>query len=282
MKADKAAIRANQSVHDAMADGEYASLAPHLCHSSIRALYRDVVGFAYVVASRASRPLRVLDLGAGDGSATISFLERGCHVLAVDISSRQLDQLRDRCRQFDGLLETRKADMSEVLKEEGKFDVIVMNSVLHHIPDYMAVLELVARSLSDDGVFMSFQDPKWKSSISFRDALLSNVAYVCWRLGRGDVVAGIWRRMRRMVGIYNADSEHDNSEYHAVRDGVNQNAICDLFSNRGMRCELIEYCSFHSSVLQPLGETLSVHNTFAIVAGKGLSRFENRDYEGGP
>lgn len=108
----------------------------------------------------------------------------------------------------------------------------------------------------------------WKPSISRRDALLSWAAYSAWRLGQGDLLGGIGRRIRRMLGFYSAESLHDNTEYHAVRDGVNQNAIRAVLAAEGLECEILEYCSFHSDTLQPLGEKLGVKNTFGLLATK--------------
>lgn len=270
MKNDIAAVVANQSVHDAMVEGEYASLAPHLFHETVRGLYTQLVDYVYsLVSSSKSSPL-VLDLGAGDGTATIPFLEKGARVLAVDISEKQLSQLREKCKQYGSLLNARRDEMLNVLKEGGKFDVIVMNSVLHHIPDYLEVVNLAMRSLSENGVFMSFQDPMWSSSISIRDTILTNATFFAWRVRRDDVLGGMWRRFKRLIGIYSATSKYDNTEYHGVRDGVNQIAIRELFVNVGFECRVIEYCSFQSGEFQLLGERLRVKNTFAIVAGRAI------------
>ena len=76
------------------------------------------------------------------------------------------------------------------------------------------------------------------------------------------------------MGFYFEDSLHDNSEYHAVRNGVDQMAIHDLFVNEGMDCVVIEYCSLHSNWMQPFGEKLRIKNTFAIVAGHKLPTYD--------
>jgi len=46
-----------------------------------------------------------------------------------------------------------------------------------------------------------------------------------------------------MLGIYSTDSVYDNTEYHAVRNGVNQNEIMRTLRNKGFDCTLKEYCS---------------------------------------
>lgn len=269
------ATRANRMVYDMMQKGEYAVGAPHLSHASIRHLYEKLVLRVFESASGQKKCPYILDLGAGDGTATLPFLQLGARVLAVDISERQMEQLRTKCAEFDDRLETRCEDMKKVLDNASRFDIVVMNSVLHHIPDYMSLIKRVSHILADDGVFMSFQDPMWKKTISKRDAIVSNFAYFVWRMGRGDILGGAWRRFRRALNIYSAESPHDNTEYHAVRNGVDQLGICKFFEQHGFVCKVIEYCSFHSAMLQPFGERLGVKNTFAIVAGRDASLFDS-------
>lgn len=270
MKLNEQASSANRAVYNLMEHGEYASSAPHLKHDSIRHLYEHLVSRIFKLATRGKTDPRVLDLGAGDGLATLPFLRLGARVVAVDISEAQLGQLKTRCAGYGDRLRIRCEDMVNVLEEGQRFDIVVMNSVLHHIPDYMAIIERAAQALTADGVFLSFQDPMLRASISTKDGFLSSVAYLCWRVTRGDVIGGAWRHFRRRLGFFSEESPYDNAEYHAVRDGVDQSAIDALFRRAGLDCQVIEYCSFHSGLLQPFGEKLGVRNTFAIVAGRKL------------
>lgn len=262
--------KANREYYDSLADGVYSSTAPHLRHDSIRRLYDAMVRKAFDIGKGQSegRACKVLDIGAGDGVATASFLKLGAEVLAVDVSERQLQQLRASCDGLPGRLTIRCADIDAVLKEDIRFDVIVANSLLHHIPDYMDLVRRCILHLSDHGVFFSFQDPMWHASMSRRDAASSWIAYTLWRFGQGDVLAGIGRRLRRMAGVYSPDSLYDNVEYHVVRDGVDQRSIAELLAVAGFTCEVVEYCSFHSVLFQPFGERMNVKNSFGILACK--------------
>lgn len=259
----------NKDTYNTLADGAYINTAPHLRHKAILDLYEGLLQTAYNATRHENGELpSVLDLGAGEGTVTRPLLELGARVLAVDISEKQLDQLRIKCRGFEGHLEIRCADLVTVLEEDRQFDIVVANSLLHHIPDYIDLIRRVSARLSENGVFLCFQDPMWKPSISSRDAMLSWVAYTAWRFRQGDLLGGTWRRIRRAFGVYSVESLYDNTEYHAVRDGVNQNAIRAVLDEKGFECELFEYCSFHSDTWQPLGEKLGVKNTFGLLATK--------------
>jgi SAM-dependent methyltransferase len=257
----------NKDAYNKLTWGAYIHTAPHLRHKSIRNIYANMVQAAFDKTARNNRVLpTVLDLGAGEGSVTRTFLELGATVLAVDISEKQLDQLKVNCAGLPGKLELRCADLYSVLNEGGHYDIVVANSLLHHIPDYIDLVRRASTLVSESGVFFCFQDPMWKPMITRRDAILSWIAYTAWRLGQGDLVGGIWRRARRTMGFYLADSLHDNTEFHAVREGVNQQKICECLRDTGFKCEIVEYCSFHSDTWQPLGEKLNVKNTFGLLA----------------
>jgi SAM-dependent methyltransferase len=266
MKEKSKAVQANRRAYDELALGHYTRHAPHLRHATIQALYSSLLTTAFSTVKKQCP--KVLDLGAGEGSFTLPFLQLGAEVVAVDISERQLQLLSEKCAPFSRHLVLRCEDVAVVLSKgiQDTYDIVVANSLLHHIPDYMQIVDRAAHALREGGCFICFQDPMWKPSMRWSDRLLSSIAYDWWRLGQGDVLRGTGRRLRRMFGHYSSASVHDNVEYHAVRQGVDQHAIVRLLSARGFRCRLMEYCSFHSDRLQRLGERLGVHNTFGILA----------------
>lgn len=57
-----------------------------------------------------------------------------------------------------------------------------------------------------------------------------------------------------MYGYYSAVSLHHNNKYHAMRDGVNQEAIYVVLAGEGFECEVLMYCSFPMMLGKPLGE----------------------------
>ena len=251
--------------------GEYALAAPHLQHKSIGSLYSALLRRAVSIARRSALEecVSVLDLGAGDGVATRPMLELGAEVTAVDISDQQLRQLQKHCESFGNRLQIRCEDVGVVLGEGLRYDVVVANSFLHHVPDYLSLIRRAADCLAEGGVLLTFQDPVWKPAMSRRDAIISALAYDLWRLTRPDVLGGIWRRLRRLAGFYSEHSVHDMTEFHAIREGVDQAAIRNLLEQQGFTCEVIEYCSCHGSAFQRLGDRLGVRNTFALLAVKG-------------
>lgn len=263
----KLASIANLTVYDAAQARRYIDGAPHVKHRSLRFFYAGLVLKVFEHAQRFTDSPRVLDLGAGEGSVTLPFLELGAHVTAVDISSDQLEMLRRRCEDHADRLTVICEDVQTALKNaSGTHDIVVANSFLHHIPDYIALIKDATALLTPNGQFFSFQDPLRYDSVGRSTRIFGDVAYLSWRVFKGDVIGGIGRRLRRRRGVYLEDSAADHAEYHVVRGGVDQLAIKTLLEDQGFECEIITYFSTQSRLFQLLGRRLGIKNTFAVLA----------------
>lgn len=261
------AALANRVAYDRENAKAYVDGAPHIKHASLRRLYGQLLVRVLDDAQKHRKQVRVLDLGAGEGTVTLPFLELGASVTAVDLSEAQLEALQQRCGAHGDRLEVICDDVAAVLRRlEGNFDVIVVNSFLHHIPDYLGLIDDAIPLLTDHGQFFSFQDPLLYRSIHPVANGFAKGTYYFWRLSRGDVIGGLKRYLRRKRGIFDPECRSDNAEYHVVRDGVDQDGIAELFRSRGFSCDIVRYFSTQSSIWQPVGEALGVENTFAVVA----------------
>lgn len=263
------AALANASAYDTDAAREYVDGAPHLKHVALKALYGSLVVRVFDCARRHTSVPKVLDLGAGEGSVTLPFLQLGAEVVAVDISASQLDALKRRCSHFGGRLQVRCENFSDTLRSTSlKYDIVVVNSALHHVPDYLGMIREAAALLAPHGQFFFFQDPLRYDTVGKFQRLFSQLAYLSWRVFKGDMIGAVQRQLRRNRGIYLEDSVRDNAEYHVTRNGVDQNAIGRLLEEQDMNCEIVTYFSTQGRFAQALGTALGIKNTFAVVAQK--------------
>ena len=236
-------------------------------------MFARLVAEVYERATHASATPRVLDLGAGEGSATLPFLALGARVTAVDLSPSQLAKLADRCGAHAERLSIRCQDAESVLQESAaQFDVVVANSFLHHVPDYIALVRKAAAALGHGGQFFSFQDPLRYDTMPRSHLLFSRLAYASWRIWRQDAFGGLMRHMRRKHGVFREDSPHDNAEYHVMRNGVDHDAIRAALLALECDCEVDVYFSTQSRWLQPVGALLGIGNTFSIRAQRRETR----------
>jgi 2-polyprenyl-3-methyl-5-hydroxy-6-metoxy-1,4-benzoquinol methylase len=260
---------ANSSFFNATATSKYIDGAPHIKHIALRELFNKLIGDIFSRAKMHTQTPLILDLGAGEGSATLPFLKLGAHVVAVDLSNSQLDMLKKRCVHFSNQIEVRCENIRDTLTNNArKYDIIVANSFLHHVPDYMEMITNATSLLSARGQFFSFQDPLRYDTLSKTTNMYSKMSYSIWRICQGDVLGGISRRLRRSRGIFREDCVHDNTDYHVVRHGVDQNAIFSLFGQLGFECKIFDYFSTQISFFQILGTALGMKNSFSIVAHK--------------
>ncbi|HJP60777.1 MAG TPA: class I SAM-dependent methyltransferase [Gemmatimonadaceae bacterium] len=264
------ATGANIAIYDSLASESYIDEAPHLKHASLRRRYRDLTTEVLARLTTPVEEIHVLDLGAGECTVTLDFLERGAAVTAVDSSDRQLGHLRQRAARFGDQLAIRCGDAFDVLESEkvaaSRFDLVICNSFLHHIPDYASLVGKAIELLTGDGIFFSFQDPLRFSSLGRPVRIFAGVAYASWRIMKPDALRGLGRRARRTVGIYRDDCPQDNAEYHVVRDGVNHEQLANVLRNSGMRVQVERYFSTQSPFWQRLGERFGIANTFALIA----------------
>ena len=99
-----------------------------------------------LAALREVQPRRILDIGCGLGEfAARTARELAAGVVAVDISPRMVEVARARG------VEASVADAQALPIEDGEFDAVVANWVLHHVPDFDRGVAEIERVLTDRG-----------------------------------------------------------------------------------------------------------------------------------
>jgi trans-aconitate 2-methyltransferase len=100
---------------------------------------------------------RVLDIGCGTGRDTAALLDLlpNGRVVAVDGSTRMLDQLRTRLAGHLDRVEIVHTDITRPLPVEGRVDVAISVATFHWIPDHAALFGDVARVLRPGARFVA-------------------------------------------------------------------------------------------------------------------------------
>lgn len=146
-----AAIAHNVRAYDALA-ATYDAAHPEIFNPVEQARLAQAVRDALAACAMAASPPRVLDVGAGTGNLTAHFLAAGAHVTSADVSAECLRVTRERF-QATGRHETQRIDGRSLrVFADGTFDVVACYSVLHHVPDYLALVEEMARVTRPGGV----------------------------------------------------------------------------------------------------------------------------------
>jgi SAM-dependent methyltransferase len=243
---------------------DYRKGSPHLSDLALHERLVEVLRQTVKKIADKGLPLRVLEVGAGHGGFTEPALALGCEVTAVDLSGAAAEELRRRFGMNPKLEVIYDPDGS--LQGVGEdYTLLMLVSVLHHIPDYMAFLREASQRIAPGGALLTLQDPMWYSR--HRAAhLAERASYFTWRLGQGNLTRGLQTRLRRVRGTLDETNLSDMVEYHVVRDGVDEERIRSFARGAFTEFELIPYWSSQLGVAQRLGERSGLHSSFGAVA----------------
>ena len=102
-----------------------------------------------------------LEIGAGTGYFSLNLLQLGAirRLVATDISSGMLAQLRDTAAHLGLAVETRAVDAERLPFEDGTFDLVFGHAVLHHLPDLTGALSEFRRVLRAGGTLAFCGEP---------------------------------------------------------------------------------------------------------------------------
>jgi SAM-dependent methyltransferase len=253
-------------------EGHDYATSPHIRHAALRKRLESKIFDAVQEVLARRQSCAVLEVGAGHGGFTETVLRAGGAPTVTEMSASSFGFLK---RKFSGIPEVHviyDSDGTAVLHGDAQFDVILLISVIHHIPDYVGVVSaLCDRVLRPGGIVLTFQDPLWYPRQSKLGRSLSWGSYFAWRITQGQLRRGLKTRWRRFRHVYDESEPSDMVEYHVVRQGVDERALLDVFRARFAAVELNTYFSTALPVLQAIGGALFPRNSFGIMA---------RDYTG--
>ena len=259
-----AVVAAQNSSHTEGHD--YDKGSPHLRHDKLREMTEGRLATLVAASIARSGSCRVLEVGAGHGTFTRCLLDAGAVVSVTETSSASADHLR---RQFadPGRVEVQFDETGEaILESDKRWDLAVMTSVIHHIPDYLTFLDRLAGLVVDDGAIFAVQDPLYYPRMSKIAHVADRAAYFLWRLGQGSYGRGLATRVRRMRGVYLDTEPSDLVEYHVMRDGVDEEAMVQRLGTFFDDVEIFRYWSTQSPLLQRIGSRTRMLTTFGVEA----------------
>lgn len=163
----------NIKVHDRIAK-KYEKIHGEIYNTVEQERLKSALALALSYIKTGNKPLRVIDFGCGAGNLTRHLTEMGCEVLAADVSVGFLDLVSS--REYPMPVETVKlngTNLSNIPNES--VDMVAMYSVLHHIPDYLAIMSEFSRVTKKGGViFIDHEaaDSIWDKSEAYDRFLL--------------------------------------------------------------------------------------------------------------
>jgi len=261
------ALRANVDTYEQFDERRYVNGAPHLKHESIAKSYRSLVERSLGQIPKEPSAVDVLELGAGNGLASIPWFERKAQLTAVDSSQLMLQDLGRKAAAY-GIKPRLIVDdvMNYLDTTSDSFDIVTHVSMIHHVPDYLRLLSRSSTRVRAGGCLLTFQDPLRYDHMPKFHRFFDRASYFAWRAGQGNLKRGVKTRLRRLRRVYSPSEVVDFDEYHVVRNGVDSEAIVKLLQESFDRVEAIAYWSTYSRAMQAIGERLQLKSSFGILA----------------
>ena len=203
------AIARSQNVSHAE-DHDYTTGSPHLADPSLRARLDVRIRSLVVEAIERQGSCSVLEIGAGHGSFTDTVIAAGGTPTVTEMSEASYRHLSRKFAGMDSVRAVFDPDGAALERDATRFDLILLISVIHHIPDYLHVVAgLCDDKLKPDGAILTFQDPLWYPRMTRWTRLLTTACYLLWRLTQGEFKRGLRTRLRRLRGVYDDTEPSD-------------------------------------------------------------------------
>jgi SAM-dependent methyltransferase len=130
--------------------------------ASFDALLKQVV---LPEAARRGRPLRLLDLGAGNGWLSNRLARLGHAAAAVDVLANDFDGLG--CAgYYESTFTPVQAEFDHLPFADRMIDLVIFNASLHYSPDYVASLAQARRVLEQEGKIVVMDTPVYHNGES--------------------------------------------------------------------------------------------------------------------
>jgi ubiquinone/menaquinone biosynthesis C-methylase UbiE len=148
---DEDQIQFNKAVNDTLSR-KYERLHGDIFNAVEQERLHKALRTAAKAVKTGAERIRALDYGCGSGNLTGHLIELGIHTVSADISEGFLDLMRQKFSQtgLSDVLMINGKNLSGV--EDDTFDLAATYSVLHHVPDYLAIVGEMCRVLKPGGV----------------------------------------------------------------------------------------------------------------------------------
>ncbi len=130
-------------------------------HQQIGPMWSEMITVG--LAGKSNHSLRVLDFGCGTGFEAAQLLASPyctsvSQLVCYDLSPEMLEVCRNRLNRFSCFIEY-VSELEQVSVAHGRFDVLLTNSLLHHLPDPLGTIRSLSHLLSSEAVWLAGHEP---------------------------------------------------------------------------------------------------------------------------
>lgn len=202
----------------------------------------------------------ILEVGSGTGNLTIKLLDHGFkNITCLDISKEMIQELGKKVRNYDHNIRFIVSDIDSFLESiNSKFDLVVMGSVLHHLPDYIVTLKNVRNIVNEKGLIYITHEPLPPSKNSIFIKILLKIDFFIYTC-----------RYLFLISISKLKYLNRNCEYSDYHTGVRAIDISQLDEVLGnYRIRSVKYPVAKFAFTAFLLEKMNYTNSFELLAIK--------------
>jgi SAM-dependent methyltransferase len=115
--------------------------------------------------SQINRPIKIIDMGAGNGWLSNRLALRGHHSIALDLVVNAFDGL-GAFRHYDSEFIPIQAEFDRLPFIPGQFDLVIFNASIHYSINYQKTIEHTKGKLAPNGIIVILDTPIYKYSVS--------------------------------------------------------------------------------------------------------------------
>ncbi len=205
----------------------------------------------------------ILDVGCGTGNLTIKLLERGFrNITCLDISKEMIQELKKKIKKYNHNILFIVSDLDTFLigKNNSKFDIILMGSVLHHLPDYISSLKHLKEALNEDSYIYITHEPLLSPKPSILITLLLQFDFFMYTVRYIILIAfGRLKYLKR-------DCRY--SDYHTGKNAIKLLEVKRIFTGNNYRANISDYSTAKFGFTASLLNKLSLFNSFELIVRK--------------
>ncbi|MBN2216954.1 MAG: class I SAM-dependent methyltransferase [Pirellulales bacterium] len=207
-------------------------------HEELTSVWKHMVEVG--LPGRPDHDLRVLDFGCGTGFEAAMLLGadlegRVGEMVCYDLSPEMIDVCRDTLWKTRVPIEF-VTDGEALMEQSRPFDVLITNSLLHHLPDPLATIRSLMPLLTDDAVWLAGHEP---SSRFFKNGQCWKTLQECERMRkfRKYVTPDKYREALRRILNPDADPAEGTARA-ALNEGLVKKKLSRDIIHRAVDCQV--------------------------------------------
>jgi len=270
------AVEANRRMYAEIAE-DYDSCEDCVVDPELRGRLVETLAEAVGILKGRGSDISALDACGGSGNASLILLEHGITPETVDLSPEMIGIYERKARAAGHEPETAVAEIGTFLREAGRsWDLVVFASALHHLDDYLTVVDFALDRVSPGGILVAWHEPLHGGRVGQVVRRLDYMAYVI-RTSPGRLPGLFVQRVRGLVSRVRGgrgDSGKEAAEPNVgalaekyAQSGVDADAIVRLVEARGGK--IVAHPRYHNArfaITRRLLRRLDAPTTFSLTA----------------